>query len=122
MVSQHEIDSLTEAFKREPVTSAAVVFKCVAGLLVVAGLVVIGAQIDTTGVTATAVNQSPSQGYEKTSIAQGRTLDQRQTRPQPTQAGVVSQLLSTNAADTGKPNHRSGLMQRGPAPVNPLQN
>ena len=123
MVSQHERERLTEAFRREPLTGAAVVFKCVAGLLVVAGLAVVGAQTDTTDATATAANQPRSQRYEKASIAHGKALYQeRQTRLEPAQAGVAIEMLSVNAADTGNPNQKSSLMQRGATPVNLLQN
>jgi hypothetical protein len=65
MVSQHEREKLTEAFKREPLTGAAVVFKCVAGLMVVAGLAVVGAQTDPADATATTASQPPSQGIRK---------------------------------------------------------
>ena len=65
MVSQHEREKLTEAFKRELFFGAAVVFKCVAGLMVVAGLAVVGSQNDATDATTTTASQPPSQGYEK---------------------------------------------------------
>ena len=117
MVSQHERERLTEAFKRERLTAAAVVFKCVAGLLVVAGLAVIGVQTGTTDATATAANQPWSQGYEKASI-----VHERQTRLEPTPAGVAIQILSANTADTRNPNQNSSMTRRGAAPVNSLQN
>lgn len=62
MVNQHERATLTEAFKREQFTGAAIVFKCVAGLLIVAGLAVAGAQFDTTDATATTASRPRSQG------------------------------------------------------------
>jgi hypothetical protein len=123
MVSQHERERLTQAFKREPVTSAAVVFKCVAGLLVVAALAVIGVQIYTTDATVTTANQPLSQGYEKASMAYGTTLFQeRQTLLEPGQLEVAIQILSANSADTHHAHQISSLTQRGAAPVNSLQN
>ena len=122
MVNQHEREKLTEAFKREPLTGAAVVVKCVAGLLIVAGLAVIGVRTDTTDATATAANQPRSQGYEKASVAHGKTLYQeRLMRMEPTLAGFAIQILTAYAADT-RPNQKSSLTQRGAAPVNSLRN
>jgi len=123
MVSQHEREKLTEAFKREPLTGAAVVFKCVAGLMVVAGLAVIGAP-DTTDATATTASQPPSQGYQKASMAYGTTLFQeRQTLLEPGQLGVAIQILSANAAETHHAHRISNLTRRGAtAPANSLQN
>jgi len=81
MVSQHERKRLTEAFKREPLTGAAIALKCVAGLLVVAGLANIGAQADTSDAPAAAANQLGSQRHEKASIAHSKTrYQERQTR------------------------------------------
>ena len=63
MVSQHERERLTEAFKPGQLTAAAVVvFKCVAGLLIVAGLALAGARFATADATATVANQPRSQG------------------------------------------------------------
>jgi hypothetical protein len=62
MVSQLERERLTEAFTREPHTGAAVVFMCVAGLLIVAGLAVVGAQFAATDATATTASRPRSQG------------------------------------------------------------
>ena len=123
MVSQHEREKLTEAFKREPLTGAAVVFKCVAGLMVVAGLAVIGAP-HTTDATATTASQPPSQGYQKASMAYGTTLFQeRQTLLEPGQLGVAIQILSANAADTHHAHRIFNLTGRGAtAPANSLQN
>jgi hypothetical protein len=105
MVSQHERQRLTEAFKRETLTGAAIVLKCVAGLLVVAGLAVIEAQTDTSDATATAASQLRSQKHEKASIAHSKTLYQeRQTRLASTQAGLPVEIPSANVADTGHPN------------------
>ena len=66
----------------------------------VAGLAVVGALPDTTD--ATAANQPRSAA--------------------PSQAGVVSQMLSANAADTRNPNQKSGFTQRGASPVNLFHN
>lgn len=107
MVSQHERERLTKAFKREPLTDAAVILKCVAGLLVVTGLAVIGAQTDTTDATATAANQMRAQRKEKASIAHSKTLYQeRQTRLKPARAGLAIEITTANAADTSSPNDR----------------
>ena len=123
MVSQHEREKLTEAFKREPLTGAAVVIKCVAGLLVVAGLAIVGAQTDKTDATATTASQPPSQGYQKASMAYGTTLFQeRQTLLEPGQLGVAIQILSANAADVRHLHQISWFTQRGAAPVHSLQN
>jgi len=123
MVSQHEREKLTEAFKGEPLIGAAVVFKCVAGLMVVAGLAVIGAP-DTTDATATTASQPPSPGYQKASMAYGTTLFQeRQTLLEPGQLGVAIQILSANAADTHHAHRIFNLTRRGAtAPANSLQN
>ena len=117
MVSQHEREKLTEAFKREPLTGAAVVFKCVAGLIVVAGLAIIGAQPDPADATATTASQPPSLAY-------GTTLFQeRQTLLEPGQLGVAIQILSANAAETHHAHRISNLTRRGAtAPANSLQN
>jgi hypothetical protein len=103
MVSQHERERLTEAFKREPVTGAALVFKCVAGLLVVAALAVIGVQTYTTDATATAANE-------------------QRGRMEPGQAGFAIELVSANTADPSNPIQKSSLTQRGAARVNSRQN
>ena len=124
MVSQRERERLTEAFKREPLTGAAVVFKCVAGLMVVAGLAVMGAQTEPTDATATIASKPPSQGYQKASMAYGTTLFQeRQTLLEPGQLGVAIQILSANAAETHHAHRISSLTRRGAtAPANSLQN
>ena len=62
MVSQHERERFTEAFKREPLTSAIVVFKCVAGLLVVVALAFIGVQSDAADATAATASQPRPHG------------------------------------------------------------
>ena len=63
MVSQLERERLTEAFNREPLTGASVVLMCVAGLLIVAGLAVVGAQFAATDdATATTASRPRSQG------------------------------------------------------------
>ena len=81
MISHHERKRLTEAFNREPVTGAAVILKCVAGLLVVAGLAIVGVQTDATDATATAANQQRRQSQDKASVAHSKMLYQeRQTR------------------------------------------
>ena len=119
MVSQHERERLTEAFKREPLTGAAVVFKCVAGLMVVAGLAVVGAQTDPADATATTASQPPSQGYQNASMAYGTArFQERQTLLEPGQLGVAIQILSTNAADTHHAHRISWLTPRGSARVN----
>jgi len=124
MVSQRERERLTEAFKREPLTGAAVVFKCAAGLMVVAGLAVMGAQTEPTDATATNASEPPSQGYQKASMAYGTTLFQeRQTLLEPGQLGVAIQILSANAAETHHAHRISSLTRRGAtAPANSLQN
>jgi hypothetical protein len=124
MVSQRERERLTEAFKREPLGGAAVVFKCVAGLMVVAGLAVMGAQTEPTDATATIGSEPPSQGYQKASMAYGTTLFQeRQTLLEPGQLGVAIQILSANAAETHHAHRISSLTRRGAtAPENSLQN
>ena len=124
MVSQRERERLTEAFKREPLTGAAVVFKCAAGLMIVAGLAVMGAQTEPTDATATIASEPPSQGYQKASMAYGTTLFQeRQTLLEPGQLGVAIQILSANAAETHHAHRISSLTRRGAtAPANSLQN
>ena len=118
MVSQHERQRLTEAFKREPLTGAAIVLKCVAGLLVVAGLAIIGAQTDTTDATATAANQLRPQRHEKASTAHSKTLyRERQARLAPTQASLAMEIPSANAANTGHPIPKTSLSPRGAAPA-----
>jgi hypothetical protein len=49
MVSQQERARLVEAYKNEPVYVAAVIAKCSACLLILAGLALIGGGIDSTG-------------------------------------------------------------------------
>jgi len=123
MVSQRERERLTEAFKREPLTGAAVVFKCVAGLMVVAGLAVIGAQTDPTDAAATTASQPLSPGYDKASMTYGKTLSQEgQTLLEPGQLGVAIQLLSANAADVHHLHQVSWLTPRGAARVHLPQN
>ena len=123
MVSQRERERLTEAFKHEPLTGAAVVFKCVAGLMVVAGLAVVGAQTDATDATATTASQPPSQGYQNASMDYGTTrFQERQTLLEPGQLGVAIQILSANAADTHHAHRISWLTPRGAARVYSLQN
>ena len=124
MVSQRERERLTEAFKREPLTGAAVVFKCVAGLMVVAGLAVMGAQTEPTDATATIASQPPSQGYQEASMAYGtRLFQERQTLLEPGQLGVAIQILSANAAETHHAHRISSLTRRGAtAPANSQQN
>ena len=62
MVSQHERERFMEAFEREPLASTIVVLKCVAGLLIVAGLAVAGANSDAANTTATTASQPRSHG------------------------------------------------------------
>lgn len=105
MVSQHESERLTEAFKREPLTGGPVILKCVAGLLAVAGVAVIGARSDTTDATAAAANQQRRQTHEKASIAHSKTLYQkRQTRLQAPPPIASIEIPSANAADVDNPN------------------
>ena len=121
MISHHERKRLTEAFNREPVTGAAVILKCVAGLLVVAGLAIVGVQTDATDATATAANQQRRQSQDKASIAHSKTLYmERQTRLGAAQT-VVVEIPSANAAD-GNPNQKSSLTQREGVPAKPLNN
>ena len=122
MISHHERKRLTEAFNREPVTGAAVILKCVAGLLVVAGLAIVGVQTDATDATATAANQQRRQSPDKASVAHSKTLYlERQSRlgAAPTIGGI--ELPSANAAD-GNSNQKSSLTQREDAPAKPLNN
>jgi len=124
MISHHERKRLTEAFNREPVTGAAVILKCVAGLLVVAGLAIVGVQTDTTdaSATATAANQQRRQSQDKASIAHSKMLYQeRQTRLQAASPIVGIEIPSANAAD-GNPNQKSSLTQREEVPAKPLNN
>ena len=69
MVSQQERTRLVEAYKHEPVYVAAVMLKCSACLLVLAGLAVIGAGMDPTRDDAARVQQA--QAHEKTLGKQG---------------------------------------------------
>jgi len=122
MISHHERKRLTEAFNREPVTGTAVILKCVAGLLVVAGLAIVGVQTDVTDATATAANQQRRQSQDKASIAHSKTLYmERQTRLGAAQTVVGIEIPSANAAD-GNPNQKSSLTQREEAPAKPLNN
>ena len=123
MVSQHERERLTEAFKREPLTGTAVILKCVAGLLVVAGLAIVGAQTDTTDATTTATNQQRRQSHDKASVAHSRTLYQeRQSRLESPPPIAAIEIPSANAADAGSPTQKSSLTQREAAPVKPVHN
>ena len=108
MISHHERKRLTEAFNREPVTGAAVILKCVAGLLVVAGLAIVGVQTDATDATATAANQQRRQSQDKASVAHSKML------------GSI-EIQSANAAESN-PNQRSSLTQREEGPAKPLNN
>ena len=122
MISHHERKRLTEAFNREPVTGAAVILKCVAGLLVVAGLAIVGVQTDATDATATAANQQRRQSPDKASVAHSKTLYlERQTRLGAVQTVVGIEIPSANAAH-GNPNQKSSLTQREEAPAKPLNN
>ena len=118
MVSQRERQTLTEAFKREPLISAAIVLKCIAGLLVVVALAVIGAQTDTTDATSTVANQLRSLRHEKASIAHSKTLYQeRQTRLAPIQTGLAIEIPSASAADIGNAIQSSSSSPRGATPA-----
>jgi hypothetical protein len=122
MISHHERKRLTEAFNREPVTGAAVILKCVAGLLVVAGLAIVGVQTDATDATATAANQQRRQSPDKASVAHSKTLYlERQTRLGAAQTVVGIEIPSANAVD-GNPNQKSSLTQREEVPAKPLNN
>ena len=122
MISHHERKRLTEAFNREPVTGAAVILKCVAGLLVVAGLAIVGVQTDATDATATAANQQRRQSQDKASIAHSKMLYQeRQTRLQAASPIVGIEIPSANAAD-GNTSEKSSLTQRDEVPAKPRNN
>ena len=125
MISHHERKRLTEAYNREPVTGAAVILKCVAGLLVVAGLAIVGVQTDATDATdatATAANQQRRQSQDKASVAHSKMLYQeRQTRLEAAPPIGSIEIPSTNAAESN-PNQRSSLTQREEGPAKPLNN
>ena len=122
MISHHERKRLTEAFNREPVTGAAVILKCVAGLLVVAGLAIVGVQTDATDATATAANQQRRQSQDKASVAHSKMLYQeRQTRLEAAPPIGSIEIHSATAAESN-PNQRSSLTQREEGPAKPLNN
>ena len=122
MISHHERKRLTEAFNREPVTGAAVILKCVAGLLVVAGLAIVGVQTDATDASATAANQQRRQSQDKASVAHSKMLYQeRQTRLEAAPPIGSIEIHSANAAESNA-NQRSSLTQREEGPAKPLNN
>jgi len=122
MISHQERKRLTEAFNREPVIGAAVILKCVAGLLIVAGLAIVGAQTDTIDVaTTTAANQA-RQSHDRASVAHSRALYQeRQTRLESAPPMVGIEIPSANAADDN-PSPKSSLTQREEVSAKPLNN
>jgi hypothetical protein len=70
MVSQQERAKLVEAYKNEPVYVAAVTAKCSACLLILAGLALIGGNIDSSG---DAARLQQAQAREKASVSASRT-------------------------------------------------
>jgi len=124
MVSQRERTRLMEAFKQEPATGAAIIIKCAAGLLVVAGLAVIGAGGDDAQTSAIAANKLRSQ-HETAAIAHSKTLYQdRHARIEPKRPGAEGGIERTSAQAADIPNEArpSTLMRTEPAPVKPLKN
>ena len=100
----------------------AIIMKCVAGLLVVAGLAIVGVQTDATDTIATAANQQLLAGQDKASIAHSKMLYQeRQTRLEAAPPIGSIEIHSANAAESN-PNQRSSLTQREEGPAKPLNN
>ena len=125
MVSQRERTRLMEAFKHEPVAGAAIIIKCAAGLLVVAGLAVIGASADNPETSAIAANKVRWQQHEAAAVAYNKGLSQeRQTRIEPKKSGAAGgiELTSAHAADIPSEARPSSLTQTEPVPVKPLKN
>jgi hypothetical protein len=124
MVSQRERTRLMRAFRHEPATGAAVIIKCAAGLLVVAGLAAIGAGIENPETSAVAANKLRWQQHETTAIAHSQTLHQeRQARIEPkppSTAGI--ELTSAHAAEVGNEVRPSSLTRSEPAPAKPRNN
>ena len=123
MVSQRERIMLMEVFRRERITGAAILPKCVVGLLIIAGLAVIGTGTNTSDTFVTATNQPRWQQHENASVADSKSLDQeRQARVEPAQSKVGNEISTVNAVDVINPSQKSNLTQRGVAPVKPVHN
>jgi hypothetical protein len=124
MVSQREKTRLMQTFRHQPVTGVAVIIKCAAGLLVVAGLAFIGASAEDPEASAISASKLRRQQHETTAIAHSKTLYQeRQARIEPKQPKAEGiELTSAHAAEVGNEARPSNLTRSEPAPVKPLKN
>jgi hypothetical protein len=98
MVSQQERARLVEAYKDEPVYVGAVMLKFSVCLLILAGLAVIGAGMDSTRDDAARVQQT--RGHENASVTPGRPRLQ-EPRAHLDARGAAINTSSVNAADPG---------------------
>ena len=125
MVSERERTRLMESFKQEPVTGLAVIIKCAAGLLVVAGLAVIGAGGDSAETSAIAANKFRWQQHETAAVAHSKLLyEERQARIEPKQPAAAPgiELTSAHAADIRAGARPSNFNQTEPVAAKPLKN
>ena len=95
MVSAHERRKIMNAYQHEPVCVAAVLLKCVAGLLVIGGLAIIGNGVESTGGDTT---QAQMQIRGNAAPFYRATLNQPTgENAKPVQQGVAAQVLPINA-------------------------
>jgi len=79
MVSSHERRKVMRDFRREPACALALILKCVAGLLIIAGVALIGAQTDVSGDVAT--ERLHAQRHHSALLAHDRRLyEERRAR------------------------------------------
>jgi hypothetical protein len=100
MVSSYERRKLMRDFRREPACALALILKCVAGLLIIAGVALIGAQSDLSGDVAT--ERLQAQRHDSASLAHSRRLyEERRARFESRQnaAGAVMRSSLSNPAN-----------------------
>ena len=100
MVSSHERHKLMRNFRREPACVLALMLKCVAGLLIIAGVALIGAQTDLSGDVA--ADRLHAQRHDSASLAHGKRLyEERRARfeSRPNAGGAVMRSSLSNPAN-----------------------
>lgn len=116
MVSSHERHKLMGDFRREPACVLALILKCVAGLLIIAGVALIGAQTDLSRDAAPGMPQA--RRHDSASLAQSKRLhEERRARFESRQnagGAVMRSSLSNpaNAANAPRTEARSESLPR----------
>lgn len=105
MVISHERRKLMRDFRREPACALALILKCVAGLLIIAGLALIGAQTNVSGDVA--ADRLHAQRHDSASLAHGKRLyEERRARfgsPQDSGKAMPRALLANPVNAAGGP-------------------